>query len=53
MHIYRTHRSSLTSSSSHNNYFFLYSLSKSFNLQRLRNHLYLGVTVKSFLFNII
>nr|DAE89768.1 MAG TPA: hypothetical protein [Bacteriophage sp.]DAW98240.1 MAG TPA: hypothetical protein [Bacteriophage sp.] len=23
----------------HNNYFFLYSLSKSFNLQRLRNHL--------------
>nr|DAZ72293.1 MAG TPA: hypothetical protein [Caudoviricetes sp.] len=23
----------------HNNYFFLYSLSKSFSLQRLRNHL--------------
>nr|DAF37967.1 MAG TPA: hypothetical protein [Caudoviricetes sp.] len=34
-------------------YFFLYSLSKSFNLQRLRNHFYPGVTVKSFRFNII
>nr|DAE30604.1 MAG TPA: hypothetical protein [virus sp. ctiha2] len=38
---------------SNKKYFFHYSLPKSFNLQRLRNHFYPGVTVKSFRFNII